>query len=147
MNETGDSLHKVPPQNTEAEQSVLGGILIENEALNRVVEILNYDDFYRESHRKIFKSMIALSEKNEPSDLITLTNELKYQNLLEEIGGASYLASLIDSVPTAAKAMRTGEMWIVSWTMRNESSSRFPNTRLDPPSIPSRISSRIVLKR
>ncbi|UCD71186.1 MAG: replicative DNA helicase [Syntrophobacterales bacterium] len=102
MNETGDSLHKVPPQNTEAEQSVLGGILMENEALNRVVEILNSDDFYRESHRKIFNSMIALSEKNEPSDLITLTNELKYQNLLEEIGGASYLTSLIDSVPTAA---------------------------------------------
>lgn len=102
MNETGDSLHKVPPQNTEAEQSVLGGILIENEALNRVLEILNCEDFYRDAHRKIFKSMIALSEKNEPSDLVTLTNELNYQNLLEEIGGASYLASLIDSVPTAA---------------------------------------------
>jgi replicative DNA helicase len=102
MNETGDSLHKVPPQNTEAEQSVLGGILIENEALNRVLEILNCEDFYRDAHRKIFKSMIALSEKNEPSDLVTLTNELKYQDLLEEIGGASYLASLIDSVPTAA---------------------------------------------
>jgi replicative DNA helicase len=102
MNEIGDSMSKVPPQNPEAEQSVLGGILIENEALNKVVEILNSDDFYREAHRKIFKSMIALSEKNEPSDLITLTNELKYQNLLEEIGGASYLTSLIDSVPTAA---------------------------------------------
>jgi replicative DNA helicase len=102
MNESGNSLHKVPPQNTEAEQSVLGGILIENEAFNKVVEILNCEDFYRESHRKIFKSMISLSEKNEPSDLITLTNELKYKNLLEEVGGASYLTSLIDSVPTAA---------------------------------------------
>ena len=102
MNEIGDPIGKVPPQNTEAEQSVLGGILIENEALNKIVEILDSDDFYREAHRKIFKSMIALSEKNEPSDLITLTNELKYQNLLEEIGGASYLTSLIDSVPTAA---------------------------------------------
>jgi replicative DNA helicase len=102
MNEIGDAVGKVPPQNTDAEQSVLGGILIENEALHKVVEILNFDDFYRESHRKIFRSMIALSEKNEPSDLVTLTNELKYQNLLEEIGGASYLTSLIDSVPTAA---------------------------------------------
>ena len=102
MNEIGDAVGKVPPQNTDAEQSVLGGILIENEALNKVVEILNSDDFYREAHRKIFRSMITLSEKNEPSDLVTLTNELKYQNLLEEIGGASYLASLIDSVPTAA---------------------------------------------
>lgn len=102
MNEIGGAIGKIPPQNTDAEESVLGGILIENEALNKVVEILNSDDFYREAHRKIFRSMIALSEKNEPSDLVTLTNELKYQNLLEEIGGASYLASLIDSVPTAA---------------------------------------------
>jgi replicative DNA helicase len=102
MNKIGDAVGKVPPQNTDAEQSVLGGILIENEALHKVVEILNSDDFYREAHRKIFRSMIALSEKNEPSDLVTLTNELKYQNLLEEIGGASYLTSLIDSVPTAA---------------------------------------------
>jgi replicative DNA helicase len=93
---------KLPPQNLEAEQSVLGGVLIENDALNTVVEFLEDSDFYREAHQKIFHSMIALSERGEPLDLITLTNELKKKKQLEEIGGASYLASLVDSVPTAA---------------------------------------------
>lgn len=93
---------KLPPQNIEAEQSILGGILIENDALNTVVEFLEDNDFYRESHQKIFHCMITLSERNEPLDLITLTNELKKSKELESIGGASYLASLVESVPTAA---------------------------------------------
>ena len=93
---------KLPPQNIEAEQSILGGVLIENDALNIVIEFLEDGDFYREAHQKIFKSMIALSEKNEPLDLITLTNELKKKKELEDIGGASYLAGLVESVPTAA---------------------------------------------
>jgi replicative DNA helicase len=102
MNETDLSSHKLPPQNLEAEQSVLGGILIENEAINRVMEILDADDFYRDGHRKIFNALINLSERDEPADLITLTNELRKIDQLDSIGGASYLASLIDSVPTAA---------------------------------------------
>jgi replicative DNA helicase len=102
MNETDLSSHKLPPQNLEAEQSVLGGILIENEAINRVMEILDPDDFYRDAHRKIFNALINLSERDEPADLITLTNELRKIDQLDSIGGASYLASLIDSVPTAA---------------------------------------------
>ena len=93
---------KLPPQNIEAEQSILGGILIENDALNTVVEFLKTSDFYRETHQKIFQCMIALSEKSEPLDLITITNELKKSKELESIGGASYLASLVESVPTAA---------------------------------------------
>lgn len=102
MNDIGFSSHKIPPQNLEAEQSVLGGILIENSAINRVTEILDVNDFYRDAHRKIFSALIDLSERDEPADLITLTNELKKKNQLDAIGGASYLASLIDSVPTAA---------------------------------------------
>ena len=102
MNETDFSSHKLPPQHIEAEQSILGGILIENEALNRVTEILDPDDFYRDAHRKIFNALINLSERDEPADLITLTNELRKIDQLDSIGGASYLASLIDSVPTAA---------------------------------------------
>jgi replicative DNA helicase len=102
MNEADLSSHKLPPQNLEAEQSVLGGILIENETINRVTEILDPDDFYRDAHRKIFNSLINLSERDEPADLITLTNELRKTDQLDSIGGASYLASLIDSVPTAA---------------------------------------------
>jgi len=102
MNDLDLSSHKLPPQNIEAEQSILGGILIENEAINKVMEILTTDDFYREAHRKIFNAMINLSERDEPSDLITLTNELRKLNQLDFVGGASYLTSLIDLVPTAA---------------------------------------------
>jgi replicative DNA helicase len=102
VNEVDLSSHKLPPQNIDAEQSVLGGILIENEAINKVLEILTLDDFYRDSHQKIFNALVDLSERDEPVDLITLTNELRKSNQLDSIGGASYLASLIDSVPTAA---------------------------------------------
>ena len=94
--------HKIPPQNLEAEQSVIGGILLENEAMSKVLEVLIPDDFYRESHRKILHSMIQLFEKNEPIDLITLTNQLKGTNQLDAIGGSAYLSSLVDSIPTAA---------------------------------------------
>lgn len=94
--------HKVPPQNIEAEQCVLGGVLLENEAISKVLEIMIADDFYRESHRKICHSMIELFEKSEPIDLITLTNILKSNNQLDEVGGAAYLASLVDNIPTAA---------------------------------------------
>jgi replicative DNA helicase len=93
---------KIPPQNIEAEQSVLGGILIENGAINRVMEILAPDDFYRDGHRKIYGALIDLSDRDEPADLITMTNELRKRDQLDAIGGASYLAFLIDSIPTAA---------------------------------------------
>ena len=102
MSEADLSSHKLPPQNIEAEQSILGGVLIENYAINKVMEVLAPDDFYRESHRKIYKSLIDLSERDEPADLITLTNELKNNGHLDSVGGASYITSLIDSVPTAA---------------------------------------------
>lgn len=94
--------HKIPPQNIEAEQCVLGGVLLENEAINNVLEILVPEDLYRESHRKIFTAMIALFEKSEPIDLITLTNILKSRNQLDDVGGGAYLSSLVDSIPTAA---------------------------------------------
>ncbi|MFH2013320.1 MAG: replicative DNA helicase [Pseudomonadota bacterium] len=94
--------YKVPPQNIEAEQSILGGILLDNEVFHQVLEVLNEDDFYHASHRKVFLSMIELYENNEPVDLITLTNTLKNKSQLDEIGGVSYLTSLVDSIPTTA---------------------------------------------
>jgi replicative DNA helicase len=102
MSDADFSSHKLPPQHIEAEQSVLGGILIENYAINKVMEILKPDDFYRESHRKIYEALIVLSERDEPADSITLTNELKNNGHLDSVGGASYVATLIDLVPTAA---------------------------------------------
>jgi replicative DNA helicase len=102
MKEENVSSHKMPPQNIEAEQSVLGGVLIENGAIHKVMEVLTPDDFYREAHQKIYNSLLDLSERDEPADLITLTNELRKRDQLDSIGGASYVASLIDTIPTAA---------------------------------------------
>ena len=102
MTENNITDYKVPPQNLEAEESVLGGILIENDALNTVLDIIIPEDFYKGANQKIFKCAINLFDRSEPVDLITLTNELKRSNMIEEIGGASYLASLVDKVPTAA---------------------------------------------
>ena len=74
MADISENLRKVPPQNLEAESSILGGILLENEAINVVVESVTADDLYRESHRKIFRAMIDLWDRNEPVDLITLSD-------------------------------------------------------------------------
>jgi len=93
---------KVPPQSIEAEQSVLGAILLENEALIKAIELLQVDDFYRESHRQIYSAMIGLYEKNTPVDQITLTEHLKQKNKLAEVGGLSYVAELAEKIPTAA---------------------------------------------
>jgi len=97
-----DNLRKVPPQNLEAEASVLGGILLENEAFDRVLEIVTPDLFYRESHRKVFRAMMELSVRSEPVDLITLSEFLKAKGELDAVGGTAYLASLANLVPTAA---------------------------------------------
>jgi len=97
-----DNLRKVPPQNLEAEASVLGGILLENEAFDRVLEIVTPDLFYRESHRKVFRAMMELSDRSEPVDLITLSEFLKAKGELDAVGGTAYLASLANLVPTAA---------------------------------------------
>lgn len=94
--------HRLPPQNLEGEMSVLGGVLLENEALNKALEILRPEDFYRESHRKIFNALLELSDKGEPADLVTLTAVLKKNGELDAIGGSAYLSTLVDYVPTAA---------------------------------------------
>lgn len=96
------TIDKLPPQNLEAEQSVLGAILLDNEALLKALEVITPDDFYRDSHKKIFNAMIELFEKNEPIDLITLTDHLRMKDQLETIGGVSYLTSLVNFIPTAA---------------------------------------------
>lgn len=97
-----ENLLKVPPQNLEAEASVLGGILLENEAIDRVLEIVTPDLFYRESHRKVFRAMMELADRSEPVDLITLSEFLKAKGELDAVGGTAYLASLANLVPTSA---------------------------------------------
>lgn len=93
---------RVPPQNLEAEQAVIGAILLQPEALITAMERVRSEDFYSGPHRQIYEAMVEIAENNQPVDLVTLTAHLQDQHLLEEIGGVSYLAKLANSVPTAA---------------------------------------------
>ncbi len=102
MREIDVSIDKLPPQNLEAEQSVLGAVILDNDALTRVIEILTPDDFYKESHRRLFNAMRELFDKNEPIDIVTLTDYLRKHDQLDSIGGLSYLSSLANSIPTSA---------------------------------------------
>jgi len=96
------SIQKLPPQNVEAEQAVLAAILLDNQAMNRVVEILHLEDFYKIVHRKIFTAMLDLNEVGEAIDLITLSDRLRAKDQLEAVGGSVYLSELLNSVATAA---------------------------------------------
>src|SRR2546427_2817651 len=99
-----ENLRRVPPQSLEAEESVLGGIMLDNTVIDRVIGVLQPDDFYRGAHRKVFRAMVDLTERSEPVDLITLSETLKARGQLAEVGGAAYLAELTERVPTAANA-------------------------------------------
>jgi replicative DNA helicase len=95
------SADRLPPQNTEAEQSVLGSLLIDPDAIIKVASFLRAEDFYRETHQAIYLAMLALHERRQPADFVTVVDELERRNLLEPIGGPSYLTSLIALVPTS----------------------------------------------
>ena len=117
------SLQKVPPQSIEAEQSILGSILIDNDTLFDIMDMLSDENFYRAAHRKIYRGIVALFEKNEPIDLITLTNILNKQNELDAVGGAAYLAELVDQVPVAANAVQYAKIVREKAILRNLISS------------------------
>jgi len=93
---------RMPPQNVEAEQAVLGSILLKADVFGNVLEILKTTDFYKDSHRLIYETMIDLFEKNEPLDLLTVSNLLRDKNKIEQIGGTIYLATLTSIVPVTA---------------------------------------------
>lgn len=95
-------LEKIPPQNLEAEQSVLGSMLIEKEAILRAMEILRPEDFYRDAHRGIFETIISMYDRGEAIDLVTVSENLRQRGILEDIGGLAYLTMLANAVPTAA---------------------------------------------
>jgi len=98
------SLGRIPPQNIEAEQSVLGAILLDKEVLTSVIEIISSEDFYRDDHKEIFDAIIDLYEKGEPIDLITVAERLKLRGTLDSVGGLEYLTSLANIVPTTENA-------------------------------------------
>ena len=101
---------RVPPQNIEAEQAVLGAMLIDKEAIAKATEVLSADDFYREAHRVIFSAMLELYNKNEAVDMVTVTEILKRDNKLEDIGGIAYITSLANGVLTAANVKYHAEI-------------------------------------
>jgi len=87
------------PHNLEAERSVLGSILLHNEAFNVAAEVIDASDFYRDAHRRIFDKMVKLAERSDAIDLITLKEELGRSGDLDEVGGPAYIAALVDGVP------------------------------------------------
>ena len=95
-------IERVPPQNIEAEQAVLGAMLIKKEAIAEVSQLLKPADFYREAHRIVYETMLELFNKNEAVDLITVTEQLRKNDLLEKAGGIAFVTSLANAVPTAA---------------------------------------------
>ncbi|MET3657666.1 replicative DNA helicase [Sporosarcina psychrophila] len=95
-------IDRVPPHNNEAEQSVIGAIFLEPQALITAAELLMPEDFYRMAHEKIFQTMITLSDKGQAIDVVTVTEELSAKKELEDVGGISYLMEIANSVPTAA---------------------------------------------
>src|SRR5690554_2861387 len=97
-----DLLERVPPQNLDAERSALGAMFLDKEAIYRAMEILRPDDFYKDAHRYIYQTVLDLANKGEPVDLVTVTEALRQNKRLDEVGGVAYLTELANAVPTAA---------------------------------------------
>ncbi len=95
------AVERLPPQNIEAEQSVLGSLLLDRDAIIQVASFLRAEDFYREAHGLIYQAIMDLHERREPADFVTLCDELERQEQLEQVGGRAYLTSLVNAVPTA----------------------------------------------
>ncbi|MCK8826862.1 replicative DNA helicase [Natroniella acetigena] len=97
-----EDVDKIPPNSLEAEKSTLGSMLLDRDAIAKVIEILQAEDFYRQSHAIIFNVINDLFDKGEPVDLVTMSEQLRERGKLEEVGGASYITSVVNSVPTAS---------------------------------------------
>src|SRR4030042_3281712 len=110
---------KLPPQNIEAEQSLLGSLMIDKDAIIRVADIVSAEDFYMDKHRMIYESIIDLFSKRDPIDLLTLANRLIDKGQLEIIGGRSYLVSLSNMVPTSSHVVNYAEIVQKKATLRN----------------------------
>jgi replicative DNA helicase len=107
------------PHNLEAEKSVLGAILIHNDAFNHAAEVIDAHDFFRDAHRRIFNKMVALSERGDAIDLVTLKDELQRSSELEEVGGPAYITSLADGVPRSANVEHYARIVKEKSTLRN----------------------------
>lgn len=109
---------RVPPHNIEAEQSVLGSMILERDAIAEVTEVLKGDEFYKESHKILFDAILELYNRDEPVDMITLVELLRSRDHLEAIGGVSYISNLATSVPTTANVKYYAKIVEEKWTLR-----------------------------
>lgn len=116
---TSNSIEKLPPQNMEAEQSVIGSILIDQEAIVKIGDVLTAEDFYKESHKIIYQTIVELFEKREPIDLLSLTNSLQEKKKLETVGGRSYLVDLTNAVPSSSNVINYAQIVRKKSTLRN----------------------------
>src|SRR5947207_6427256 len=107
------------PHNLEAEKSVLGAILIHNDAFNAAAEVIDAGDFFRDAHRRIFDRMVTLNERGDAIDFVTLKEELSRRGDLEEVGGPAYIASLADGVPRSANVEHYARIVKEKATLRN----------------------------
>jgi replicative DNA helicase len=99
-------IDRLPPHSLEAEQSVLGAILIDRETIIEIAEFLRPEDFYRQAHGSIYRAMLELFERREPVDLVTVAESLERSEDLEQVGGRSYLSQLSNQTPTAVHAVQ-----------------------------------------
>jgi replicative DNA helicase len=113
-----DLLHKLPPQNIEAEQSVLGSLMIDKDAIIKIADLVSPDDFYRDDHKHIYLAMLKLFEKRMPIDVVTISEELEKSGKFESIGGATYLTTLVNTVPTASHIVHYAEIVQQKATLR-----------------------------
>ncbi len=110
IRETKEPGMRIPPQNIEAEQSLLGGLLVDSESMNKVADIVGPEDFYRDAHSKIFALMVDLYERNDAIDMITISSLARDRGILEGIGGVTYLNTLVDLMPSAANIAHYAKM-------------------------------------
>ena len=118
MATTSNENLRVPPQNIEAEKSVLGALMLNKDAIINVANLIRQGDFYKDDHNLIFEAMIELYEKNEPIDVLSLSNRLEEKGQIEKIGGSSYLTNLVNAVPSSANIVHYAKVVQKKSTLR-----------------------------
>lgn len=117
---------KVPPQNIDAERSVLGALMLDKDAIIKIANLIRLGDFYKDDHNKIYEAMVELYEKREPIDVLSLSNRLEEKGQLEKIGGSSYLTSLVNTIPSSSNIVHYAKVVQKKSTLRKliEAASR-----------------------
>ena len=110
---------KVPPNNKEAEQSVIGSILIDKDSIIKIADLLNPDDFYYGTHKIIYEAIVDLYNRHDPIDLLTVANLLEERKQIDTIGGPAYLAELTSIVPTSTHIFKYAQIVKTKSTLRN----------------------------